>query len=146
MNKITQVSASADSSRRRGNILSVIVIILALGMIAGLVFTIETRGTSASCPDELIGVWSTAARGYEDGMLIITKKAVVFSVGVETVDAQAVRRLEAIQDGNRTLYTIIYGSSRSDEQILSFYYHSRKQTITFKNQSHLVWTRNTVES
>lgn len=144
MGKTMEARASADSSKKRGNILFVIV--LALGMIAGLVFAIETRGTPVSCPDELIGAWRTAARGYEEGMLMITKKAVVFSVGADTVDAQAVRRLEATPDGNRTLYTIVYGNSRRDEQILSFYYHTRKQTITFKNQSHLVWTRNTVES
>jgi hypothetical protein len=115
-------------------------------MIGGLVFAMATREAPISCPDELIGSWRTAAPGYEDGTLMITKKAVVFSVGADTIDAQAVRRLEAIPDGNRTLYTIVYGNSRSDEQILSFYYHTRKQTITFKNQSHLVWTRNTVES
>jgi hypothetical protein len=121
-------------------------IVVAIGVIAGLVFTMVTRGTPVSCPDELIGAWKTAARGYEEGMLVITKTAVVFSAGPDNVDGQAVRRLEATPDGPRTLYTIVYGNSRSEEQILSLYYHTGKQTITFKNQTHLVWTRKTVES
>lgn len=146
MKNPAQATASSNSSQKRSYIRSAIPIAVVLVMIAGLIFTMATRSAPISCPDELIGAWSTTARGYEDGMLVITKKAVVFSTGADTVDAQAVRRLEAIPEGPRTLYTIVYGDSRSDEQILSFYYHAREQTITFKNQSHLVWTRKTVES
>jgi hypothetical protein len=142
-----QASASPDpSAAKRTNIQTAILIVVAIGVIAGLLITMVTRDTPISCPDELIGAWKTAARGYEDGMLVITKTAVVFSAGGEHVDGQAVRRLETFPEGPRTLYTIVYGNSRSEEQILSFYYHTREQTITFKNQSHLVWTRKTVES
>jgi len=141
----TQATVSPDPSKKRNNIQSTIFIVVAVGVIAGLVFAIVSRDTPASCPDELIGAWRTAARGYEDRMLLFTKDAVAFSTGADTFPAQAVRRLEAIPDGPRTLYTIVYGDSQSDEQLLSFYYHAREQTITFKNQTHLVWTRNTVE-
>jgi hypothetical protein len=143
MNVPTQATASADSSTKRGNILSVIVIVLALGIIGGVIFTL---GNSLSCPDELIGSWTTTALGYEGKVLLITKKGVAFNAGDGAGEGQAVRQLEAIPDGLRTLYTIVYGTSRSDEQVLSFHYHSREQTITFKTQSHLVWTRKTVES
>ncbi len=140
-----KATVSPDPSKKRGNIQSAILIVVIVGVIAGLVFTMATLGTSVSCPDELIGAWKTDARGYEDGMLLITKHSVVFSAGADTISSQAVRQLEAIPDGSQTLYTIVYGDSRSDEQLLSFYYHAREQTITFKNQTHLVWTRNTVE-
>lgn len=146
MREPAQATASPDPSKKRDNVLSAILIVVCLGVIAGLVFTMVTRDTAISCPDELIGAWRTAAHGYENGMLVITRNAVVFSAGTDLVDGQAVRRLEAIQDGPQTLYTIVYGASRSNEQILSFYYHAREQTITFKNQTHLVWTRKTVES
>jgi hypothetical protein len=79
-------------------------------------------------------------------MIVFTKTGVAFSVGAEHVDAQAVRRLVVVPDRPRTLYTVVYGDSRRDEQTLSFYYHTTEQTITFKNQSHLVWTRKAMHS
>ncbi|TKB89200.1 MAG: hypothetical protein E8D40_16765 [Nitrospira sp.] len=112
-------------------------VLLAVGcvMLAGLIYAVVVRDEAVSCPHELIGAWVTSAKGYEDGMIVFTKTGVAFSVGAEQVDAQAVRRLEVFPDGPRTLYTVIYGDSRRDEQ-----------TITFKNQSHLVWTRKTMQS
>jgi hypothetical protein len=145
VNKPRQATVSPEPSKKRGNIQSAILIIVIVGVITGLVFTMATMIPSVSCPDELIGAWRTDARGYEDGMLLITKSSVVFSAGASTISTQAVRRLEAIPDGSQTLYTIVYGDSQNDEQLLSFYYHAREQTITFKNQTHLVWTRDTVE-
>ena len=144
MSTATQAPASTDSSKKRGNILAVIVIILALGVIGGVISTII--GNDPSCPDELIGSWTTTAPGYEDKVLLITKNGLAFNAGEGAIEGQAIRQVEAISDGLGTLYTIVYGASRSDTQALSFHYHSREHTITFKTQSHLVWTRNRVES
>jgi hypothetical protein len=143
MNAATQATTSAPSSKKRGNILAVIVIILALGVIGGI---ISMTGSPPSCPDELIGSWTTNAPGYKDKVLLISKNGLAFNAGEGAAEGQAVRQLEAIPDGDRTLYTIVYGTSQSNEQVLSFHYHPRKHTITFKTQSHLVWTRKTVES
>ncbi len=143
MNAATQATTSAPSSKKRGNIMAVIVIILALGVIGGVVSNI---GNAPACPNELIGSWTTTATGYEDKVLLITKNGLAFNAGEGTVEGQAIRQVEAIPDGLGTLYTIVYGTSRNDEQVLSFYFHPREHTITFKTQSHLVWTRKTVES
>jgi hypothetical protein len=129
------------SDRRTWSLLAV-----ASVMLVGLIYAMVARDQPVSCPDELLGAWETKATGYEDGMLMFTKTGVSFSVGVEHLDAQAMRRIEMNAEGLRTLYTIVYGSSRNDEQTLVFYYHTKDQTITFKNQAHLVWTRKTVES
>ncbi len=115
-------------------------------MLVGLIYSIVGRDPAVSCPNELLGAWITSAKGYEEGLLVITKTGVAFSVGAEHLDAQAVRRIDASVEGRRTSYTIVYGDSRKDEQTLVFYYDTKNQTITFKNQSHLVWTRKTVES
>ncbi len=125
---------------------SSMLLLAAFGLIVGLIVTIATRDPAASCPDELIGTWNTVARGYEDSMLVMTKHAVVFSAGGDHLDAQAVRRLDALPDGQRVLYTLIYGNSRSEEQTLVFFYDPRERTLTFKNQAHLIWTRTMVES
>ena len=115
-------------------------------MLVGLIYSVVVQDPDVSCPNELIGAWVTSAKGYEEGMLVFTQTGVAFSVGADHLDAQAMRRLEATPDGPRTLYTVVYGDSRRDEQTLSFYYDTKGQTITFKNQAHLVWTRKAVES
>jgi len=143
MEEPAQATTAAESSAKRGNILSIIVILLALGMIAGVISTINN---TPSCPDELIGSWTTTAQGYENKVLLITRKVIAFSRGEDAVEGLAVRRIQAMPDESGTFYTITYGTSRSDEQVLSFHYHPRAQTITFKNQSLLVWTRKTMES
>lgn len=143
MNAPTEATASTASSKKRGNILAVIVIILTFGIIGGVISKII--GNAPSCPEELIGSWTTTAPGYEDKVLLITKNGLAFNAGEGAAEGQAIRQVETIPDGPRTFYTIVYGTSRSDEQVLSFHYHSRKHTITFKTQSHLVWTSNTVE-
>lgn len=138
----------ADSnlpSQKRASFRTTILVLVAIGTIAGLFFAMM-RDTPVSCPDELIGAWKTAAAGYENGMLVITSNAVVFTAGGEHLEAQAIRRVEVTPDGPHTLYTLVYGPTRSEAQTLSFYYHARDRTITFKNQSRLVWTRTSVES
>lgn len=139
-------ATSGGSSEPRTTMRSSMLILAAFGLIVGLIVTIATSDPAASCPDELIGTWNTAARGYEDSMLVMTKHAVIFTAGGDHLDAQAVRRLDAIPDGRRVLYTLVYGNSRSEEQTLVFFYDARERTITFKNQSHLIWTRAMVES
>lgn len=115
-------------------------------IVVGLIYSVVVHNEPVACPDELVGAWITSANGYENGMLVFTKTGVSFSVGFDHLDAQAIRRIDVNTEGPRTLYTIIHGDSRSDEQTLSFYYHTKEQTITFKNQAHLVWRRKAVES
>jgi hypothetical protein len=95
---------------------------------------------TATAPEELIGHWTTSAPGYEDRYLAITITTIVFGCGAGTAEAQSVRRIEAIQEGSRTLYTVVYGP-RKDEQSLLFYYDPVQGVITFRNQSHLLWKK-----
>lgn len=134
-------TAAASSLDKRSDRRTTVLLGVACMMLVCLIYTVVVRDQAVSCPDELIGAWETSAKGYEEGMLVFTKTGVAFSVGAEHVDAQAIRRLELSPEGLRTLYTVVYGDSRSDEQTLSFYYHMKEQAITFKNQSRLVWTR-----
>ena len=145
-----QMEQSASSPNpvtpQRANFLTTILVLVFVGAFIALGLAKVMRDTPATCPDELIGTWSTAAPGYENGMLVITKHAVVFSAGGDHLDAQAVRRLETIPEGRRVLYTLVYGNARNEEQTLTFFYHPHERTITFKNQSHLIWSRSMVES
>ena len=139
-------TAAAASAEQRSTRSTKMLLTIAGLMLVGLIYSVVVRDPDVSCPNELIGAWVTSAKGYEEGMLVFSKTGVAFSVGIEHLDAQAVRRLDSTPDGPRTLYTVVYGDSRRDEQTLSFYYDTKDQTITFKNQAHLVWTRKTVQS
>jgi len=142
-----QAASAAAASAEQGSSKSTKLLLTVAGlMFVGFIYSVVARNPDVSCPNELVGAWVTSAKGYEQGMLVFSKTGVAFSVGIEHLDAQAVRRLDATPDGPRTLYTVVYGDSRRDEQTLSFYYHTKDQTITFKNQAHLVWTRKAVES
>lgn len=142
-----QASAATVTPAEQPTNTSTTVLIAITGLLLiGLIYSVVVRDTPVSCPNELVGVWITAANGYENGMPVSSKTGVSFSVDFEDLDARAMRRIDVSAEGPRTLYTIVYGDSRSDEQTLSFYYHTKDQTITFKNQAHLVWTRKAVES
>lgn len=139
-------TATASPTQESSNRSTTVLLVIGGLLLIGLVYSAVVRDPPVSCPNELGGAWITAANGYENSMLVFTKTGVSFSVGFEHLDAQAMRRINVSAEGPRTLYTIVYGDSRSDEQTLSFYYHTKDQTITFKNQAHLVWTRKAVES
>ena len=139
-------TASALSVEARSSKSTHILLTVAGLMVVGLIYSVIANDPEISCPNELIGAWVTEAKGHEEGMLVFSKTGVAFSAGGEHLDAQVVRRLDATPEGPRTVYTVVYGVSQKDEQTLSFYYHTTDQTITFKNQAHLVWTRKTVQS
>ncbi|MFO0700797.1 MAG: hypothetical protein U0236_16365 [Nitrospira sp.] len=139
-------TATALPTERPSHRSTTVLIAIAGLMLVGFIYSVVVRDQPVSCPNELVGAWITTAKGYEEGMLVFTRTGVSFSVGFEHLDAQAIRRIDANAEGPRTLYTIVYGNSQSDEQTLSFYYHTTDQTLTFKNQSHLVWTRKAVAS
>ena len=139
-------TAVAGSAEQRSTRSTKILLTVAGLMLVGLIYSVVGRDPDVSCPNELIGTWVTSAKGYEEGMLVFSKTGVAFNVGADHSDTQTVRSLEATSDGRRTLYSVVYGDARRDEQTLSFYYHTKDQTITFKNQAHLVWTRKAVQS
>jgi hypothetical protein len=139
-------TATTQPTEQPANASTVVLLAIAGLVLVGLIYSVVVHNEPVACPNELVGAWITSANGYENGMLVFTQTGVSFSVGFEHLDAQAIRRINVNTEGPRTLYTIVYGDSRSDEQTLSFYYHTKEQTITFKNQAHLVWRRQTVES
>lgn len=139
-------TTTAPPTEQPSNKSTTVLLTIAVLLLIGLIYSVVPHDPDISCPNELVGAWITSVKGYEDGMLVFTKTAVAFSVGAEHLDMQSMRRIDMSADGPRTLYTIVYGDSRKDEQTLSFYYHTKNQTITFKNQTHLVWIRKAVES
>ncbi|MDH5726368.1 MAG: hypothetical protein OEY60_12940, partial [Nitrospira sp.] len=86
-------NATASPTEQRSNKSTTILLAIAGVMLVGLIYSVVVRDPPVSCPNELIGAWVTSAKGYEEGMLVFSETGVAFSVGVDHLDAQAMRRL-----------------------------------------------------
>lgn len=101
-------------------------------------------------PSNLIGMWKTKAPGYEDRYILFVERNVAFGTGGYDGEAYIVAEVESSPVGDetekgaskKTLYAIRYMKSDKLEYELSFYYEPEPvETITFKNQEHLRWTK-----
>ncbi len=95
-----------------------------------------------SVPDDLIGVWTTAAPQYEDRFLQFTKDSIIFGTGDTSYDIHAITKIEKVHGGTPSLYTISYMNSEEQEYRFSFYYGpAHDGVITFKNQENITWKK-----
>ena len=93
-------------------------------------------------PDQLVGTWKTAAPLYADRFLEIEKEALTFGTGDGSSDSYMIASVEKVNEDQATLYTISYTDLEGQEYMLAFYHDPRKGgLIWFKNQGHLIWTK-----
>ncbi len=93
-------------------------------------------------PDHLVGTWKTGALQYKDRFLEFSTDSLVFGTGDGSVDSYMIASIEKVDAGEQTLYTISYTNQEGQEYMLSFYHDLRKGgVIWFKNQDHLIWTK-----
>lgn len=105
---------------------------------------------SNQVPSNLIGMWRTNTPGYEDRYILFVERNVAFGTGGYDGEAYIVAEVQSspVEDGakdgasTKTLFTIRYMKADKLEYELSFYYEPEPvETITFKNQEHLRWTK-----
>jgi hypothetical protein len=98
----------------------------------------------------LIGVWKSETPGYQDRYLMFVERNVAFGTGGYDGESYIVAEVQSSPVGDemqdaasmKTLYTIRYMKADRVEYDLSFYYQEKPvETITFKNQETLKWTR-----
>ena len=101
-------------------------------------------------PPYLVGLWRTDTPGYEDRYLQFTPRNVIFGTGGYEGESYIVAEVEVSPvdegpqggAGGRSLLTFRYMKADKLEYSLSFYYEPKPtETITFKNQETLKWTR-----
>ena len=101
-------------------------------------------------PPYLVGIWRTDAPGYEDRYLQFAPRNVVFGTGGYEGESYIVAEVQISPvdtdpqggAGGRSLFTFRYMKADKLEYNLSFYYEPKPaETITFKNQETLKWTR-----
>ena len=103
-------------------------------------------------PTYLLGQWKSETPGYEDRYLLFADRNLAFGTGRYEGESYIVAEAQAspvdtgMQSGASTnrmmLVEIRYMKQDRLEYGLSFYYEPKPvETITFKNQEHLKWTK-----
>ena len=92
-------------------------------------------------PDDLLGEWHTSNANYSDCSFEIAPVSVSFGTGHGTVTTGFIKKVSAVQQGARTLYTISYTTDETVNKV-SFYYETVKgKVIRFRNQESIAWTK-----
>ncbi|HEY2117594.1 MAG TPA: hypothetical protein VGH37_00280 [Candidatus Acidoferrum sp.] len=94
-------------------------------------------------PDKLLGQWHTADVNYADRYFEIRHMSISFTVGGGTANTGSIKELKSVQEGHRTLYTLVYELDGTNNE-MSFYYETVKQgvgVIRFKNQQIVIWIK-----
>ena len=96
-------------------------------------------------PDDLVGVWTTPARRYEDHFFELTKHEISFGARDGDVAVYEILRVEPgkVPDSE---YAIYYTKEEGREYKLSITHVRRRGVIRFENQSKIAWTKEADES
>ena len=96
-------------------------------------------------PDDLVGVWTTSARRYEDRFFELTKDEISFGALDGDVAVYEILRVEPgkVPDSE---YAIYYTNEEGREYKLSIAHTRRRGVIRFENQKKIAWTKEADES
>jgi hypothetical protein len=112
--------------------------------LGALVFVLGIHSYSPNdynVPGNLIGEWHSSDPAYAERSLEIDPVSINFGTGNGTVSTGFIKNVKASEDGGRTLYTIRYSVDDTDATVSFFYESGKPDTIRFKNQREVVWTR-----
>lgn len=99
------------------------------------------RSADTLVPDELIGEWHTSNAIYSDRSFEIGPVSISFGTGGGTVTTGFIRKVSAVQQGARTVYTISYQTDESVNQVCLYYETAKGKVIHFRNQESIAWTK-----
>jgi hypothetical protein len=99
------------------------------------------RSANTLVPDELIGEWHTSNAIYADRSFEIDPVSISFGTGGGTVTTGFIRKVSAVQQGARTLYTISYQTDESVNEVCLYYETAEGKVIHFRNQESIAWTK-----
>jgi len=116
-------------------ILAVLVVLLIIG--SGCQ---SEKTTTVS--DDLVGVWVTSAEKYKDRFMEFKKDVVIFGTGEGDQSIQPIRKVNAVRQDQKVLYTVTYLDEDGAEYTFSFFYDAAGGVITLKNQEGIEWKKN----
>jgi len=99
------------------------------------------RPADSLAPDALVGEWHTSNADYSDRSFEIAPVSVSFGTGHGTVTTGFIRKVSAVPQGARTLYTISYTSDETVNQVSFYYETANGKVIRFTNREDVAWTK-----
>ena len=99
------------------------------------------QSADAVVPVELIGEWHTSNANYSDRSFEIDPVSIRFGTGGGTVTTGFIRKVSAVQQGDRTLYSISYQTNESVNEVCLYYETAKGRVIHFRNQESIAWTK-----
>lgn len=114
-------------------------IVIAVAILAGLIGCGRER--TKTVPDELVGVWKTAAPKYADRFLELTRTTISFGTGGQDFYTRTIVAVEKRRQDDNTLYTVFYVDSEGEYKFSFHYEPVSGGVIRYKNQKSIAWTR-----
>ena len=104
------------------------------------------RGGYEFVPEQLVGIWETSHDKYSDRIFELRTDQIIFGTGEDTYALHMVVNVQETQDEGNALFTVYYLDSEGEESQFSFYDEPTTDTLRFKNQSRIEWTRSSASS
>jgi hypothetical protein len=104
------------------------------------------RGGYDFVPEKLVGVWETSAEKYSDRIFELRTDKIIFGTGEDSFALHAVVNVQEVHEAGEDLYTVYYRGTDGDEYQFAFYHNLAQDTIQFKNQKRISWTRRSSSS
>ena len=87
-----------------------------------------------------MGEWHTSNAIYSDRSFGIDPVSIRFGTGGGTVTTGFIRKVSAVRQGARTLYTISYQTAESVNKVYLYYETAEGKVIHFRHQETIAWT------
>ena len=112
-----------------------------LALLFSIVALAGCANRETTIPEELVGVWRTSARKYEDRFMEFTPTEVRFGMGETLISAHPVLHVEKNGPETRERYIISYADEEGQPYTLSLYYDLRRETVRLENRPRIAWSR-----
>ncbi len=99
------------------------------------------RGGYDFVPDQLVGVWETSHEKYSDRIFELKFDQIIFDTGGGTFARHPVVNVQEVLEDGSPLFTVFYAEADGVESQFAFYYDETLDSIRFKNQKRIGWTR-----
>jgi hypothetical protein len=103
------------------------------------------RPRHVKVPSELVGTWTTDAPQYRDRSMEIDLASISFLTGGGTESTGFIDDISSVADNGKTFYTISYGQDETENQVSFYYEDGAKETLRFKNQESVVWSKHSTD-
>lgn len=139
------LSGGQEFSRAEGGMRMKQKIVIATFAIVGILLG-NNCAKNKTLSDELVGVWKTSTFQYKDTYVELQKGRIIFKTIEGDIDIHPITKVEKEEFAKDEwiLYTIYYVNRDLQKVEFPFYYHAlNKGRIIFKNQTNVVWRKET---